>query len=146
MKKIVCTCCGHEMTEDDRLCPECGENNEYYVEPVIVTKPQNTQGYVNKPINKVEIYQTSNSQSNSQPTYVYSQTTVQVTTQTEGCALAVWALVLSILGGLAPGLILAIIGLNKYKSPTNRGICTASIIIFIAWFIIGFIIGLTSYS
>lgn len=30
MQKIICTCCGQEISNADRFCPNCAENNEYY--------------------------------------------------------------------------------------------------------------------
>lgn len=30
MQKIICTCCGQEISKADRFCPNCAENNEYY--------------------------------------------------------------------------------------------------------------------
>lgn len=59
-----CTCCGRELTQNDRLCPDCGENNDGYVENV-VTKQYNQQPqqtYINQEIKKIPIYPNSNLQ------------------------------------------------------------------------------------
>lgn len=91
---MKCTCCGRELSQNDRFCPECGENNENYVEviePKQYSQPQQNQ-YVNQPINRVPIYPNSNTQTttsaNSQqntPVVVYSQTQViQTTTKRKG--------------------------------------------------------------
>ena len=43
MQKIICTCCGQEITKTDRFCPNCAENNEYYES----VSPKNTSSLSN---------------------------------------------------------------------------------------------------
>ena len=136
---MKCPCCGHEMTSQDRFCPNCGENNESYVE----TQSTQTQStYINQQINKVPIYQSTPTQSTSQNTNVnsYSTSSQTHTIKRENSTIAVLALIFSILGGIA-GLVLSIIGLSIYKESRNRSKCAAGIVLCIIWFIIGLIIG-----
>ena len=137
---MKCTCCGKEITNSDRICPNCGENNEAYVE-VVETSHQRQNSYVNQPINRVPINNNSNSQNNGTPVYVYSQTQVVSNAAPEGKALGVCAIVFSILGGWL-GLLLSIIGLCTYKNPDNRSLCKVGLGFCIGWFVFGFLLGL----
>lgn len=41
-----CPTCGNEIYTNERMCSNCGENNENYVEPVVVrTQPTENQSY-----------------------------------------------------------------------------------------------------
>ena len=51
---MKCSCCGQKITSNDRFCPNCGENNESYVEIVKTTRSSITQN-INQPIQKVPI-------------------------------------------------------------------------------------------
>lgn len=33
---MKCTMCGKELSQSDRYCPNCGENNEAFVEPRVI--------------------------------------------------------------------------------------------------------------
>ena len=136
---MKCPCCGHEMTSQDRFCPNCGENNESYVE-IQSTPTQST--YINQQINKVPIYQSTSTPSTSQNTNVNSYSTPGQThtIKHENSAIAILALIFSIFGGIA-GLVLSIIGLSIYKESRNRSKCVVGIVLCIMWFIVGLILG-----
>ena len=141
---MKCACCGQELSSRDRFCPNCGENNEGFVQinetPVRETpKPINNS----QPINRVPIY-TNDNQSSQNSSIFYHQTNISIQPQTEGAAIAVLALVFSILGGWL-GLVFAIIGLSKYTTKKYRVMCGVSLGLIIAWFITGFILGLCLY-
>ncbi len=51
---MKCSCCGQEITKNDRFCQNCGQNNEFYVEIVETTRSSITHN-INQPINKVPI-------------------------------------------------------------------------------------------
>ena len=73
---MKCTCCGQEVSNKERFCPNCGENNENFVEEI--NAQQNNSYYNNQSIHRAPINPT-NSQSNTNSTtnlYVYSQTNV----------------------------------------------------------------------
>lgn len=55
--------------------------------------------------------------------------------------MATLALVLSIFG-IVPGLVFAIIGLNKLSDTGSRVKCIISIVLNIVWFVLGFVIGI----
>lgn len=75
MQKIICTCCGQEISKADRFCPNCGENNELYVENQSVQN--NTQKvFIKQPINKVQITPQRQFNNNAQKTM--PQTNVNV--------------------------------------------------------------------
>ena len=53
---MKCSCCGQEITSNDRFCPNCGENNEGYVEVVQTSSSaQTSKPHVSQPINRVPI-------------------------------------------------------------------------------------------
>ena len=60
----------------------------------------------------------------------------------ESQTLGTLAIVFSALCGSWIGLILAIVGLVKYKQPEGKKKCYIALAIFIAWLVVGFIIGL----
>ena len=143
---MKCSCCGQEITSKDRFCPNCGENNESYVEVLETPKPALSQS-INQPINRVPINpnggNTNNSNQNaSSPVYVYSQTQVVTSVKEESKALGICAIIFSVLGGWL-GLVLSIIGLCNYKEPGNRTLCKVGLGFCIGWFVLGFIIGLS---
>ena len=123
---MKCECCGKEMESNERFCPNCGANNENYVEPV-----------------KAEVVEGNQSQTPS--TNVYQQNTkivyVQQNSQKESSALGVCAIIFSILGGWL-GLILAIVGLSTYKEPDNRRNCKIALGILGFWIFLIFILAL----
>ena len=144
-----CSSCGQEITSNDRFCPNCGENNEGYVEVVVTSKPTSTP-HVSQPINRVPIDPNSNnnqptntSTSTGSPVSVYSQTQVVANVKPEGKALGICAIIFSVLGGWL-GLIFSIVGLCSYKEPKNKTLCKIGLGFCIGWFVIGFIIGLAS--
>lgn len=137
---MKCTCCGKEITDSDRICPNCGENNEGYVE-VVVPAQQRTNSYTNQSINRVPINNTPSNQNNGTTVYAYSQTQVVSNVTPEGKGLAVCAIIFSVLGGWL-GLLLSIIGLCTYKNPENRSLCKIGLGFCIGWFVLGFILGL----
>ena len=59
----------------------------------------------------------------------------------ESQTLGICAIVFSAMCGTWIGLILAIIGLAKYKQPEGKKKCYIAIAIIVAWIVIGFIIG-----
>ena len=122
---MKCSCCGREITDKDRFCPNCGENNEAYVEVVETPKPLESQ-VINQSVANTSI-------NSSTPLYVYNQTRV-VHVRREGKGLGICALVFSILGGWL-GLVLSIIGLSTYQDPENRKLCKIGLGFFIGWFI-----------
>ena len=135
---MKCTCCGRELTSDDRYCPVCGQNNPNYIEPPKVETVE--QKYSNST-------QNSNYQSNSynqQNNYGY-QHPQTIYVRSESKAIAVLALIFSILGGWL-GLLFAIIGLATYKEDGNRGMCKAALTIFIIEAIVVFVIYLAIYA
>lgn len=132
MKTMRCSCCGNEVKETERYCSACGQNNDGYVET--------------KTIERVEIYQKPvppPTYSQPQPTYhqtnIYQQHTYQPPKQESG-ALAICALVFSILGGWL-GLVLSIIGLCTYTTPEHRTKCKIGLGFVIGWFVFGLLIG-----
>ena len=143
---MKCSCCGQEITSKDRFCPNCGENNEAYVEVVETSRPAPSQN-INQPINRVPINPNTGSSSNStqnngSPVYVYRQTQVVTTVKEESKALGVCAIIFSVLGGWL-GLVLSIIGLCNYKLPENRILCKVGLGFCIGWFVLGIILGLS---
>ena len=143
-----CSCCGQELNSNDRFCPNCGENNEGYVEVAGSSASSNTP-YVNQPINRVPIYPSNNNNqqynnpNNGAPIFVYNQTQVVANVKQESKALPICALIFSILGGWL-GLILSIIGLCNCKEKSNRNLCKIGLGFCIGWFVLGLIIGLTA--
>ena len=143
---MKCSCCGQEITSKDRFCPNCGENNEAYVEVVETSRPTPSQN-INQPINRVPINpntgsSSSSTQNNGSPVHVYRQTQVVTTVKEESKALGVCAIIFSVLGGWL-GLVLSIIGLCNYKLPENRTLCKVGLGFCIGWFVLGFILGLS---
>ena len=143
---MKCSCCRQEITSKDRFCPNCGENNEAYVEVVENSRPTPSQN-INQPINRVPINpntrsSNSSTQNNGSPVYVYSQTQVVTTVKEESKALGVCAIIFSVLGGWL-GLVLSIIGLCSYKLPENRTLCKVGLGFCIGWFVLGIILGLS---
>lgn len=159
---MKCPCCGYEVSANDRFCPNCGENNESYVEHNVqvtpsYSRPANTQ--INQPINRVSIYpqnnnnsynnnsnsgvnhNNNNNQSNQSQVYLYNQEQY-ITKKEESKTIGILAIVFSVLGGWL-GLILSIIGLCTYKEPENRKLCKIGVGFIIGWFIVGIIIGLS---
>ena len=123
-----CSCCGKEIREDERYCSNCGQNNEYYVE--------------NKPIEKVEIYQSSSTSTGSNPpqvgyhqTTIYQQNTYQPQPKVESGALGICAIIFSVLGGWL-GLVLSIIGLCTYQTPEHKTKCKVGLGFCIGWFVL----------
>lgn len=53
MQKIICTCCGLEISKADRFCPNCAENNDAYEEAVATVATVSL--YPNQSINKVSL-------------------------------------------------------------------------------------------
>jgi len=133
---MKCTCCGKELYSTDRFCPNCGQNNEYFVEPAeVVENNNNNNGYINQPINRVPInnnnnYNSQNNQSNQQPPVVVVQQQAP-----EGSGIAVAALIFGLLGGWL-GLVFGIIGLCKYKESGNRAMCIVGMIAWFVWLVI----------
>ena len=145
---MKCSCCGQETTSNDRFCPNCGENNEGYVEVVETPRPSATP-HVSQPINKVPInpsYSNTNQQANDpnnvSPVFVYSQTQVVTNVKQESKALGICAIIFSVLGGWL-GLVLSIIGLCNYKEPENKTLCKVGLGFCVGWVVIGIIIGLS---
>lgn len=142
---MKCSCCGSEINREHRLCPNCGQNNEYYVEQV---QYQNTTNYyenqqnnqtINQPINRVPIY--NNNQSSQNPVYVYSHTHTQIVREekTEGKALGILSIIFAALGGWL-GLLFAIIGLCIYQKRENRLLCKIGLWIYLAEVILSIIL------
>lgn len=129
---MKCTCCGKEITSNDRYCPNCGQNNPNFIEPV---KPEVNEDY--RPSNPASSY-TGSSYNQQNGGYNY-QPPKTVYVQSESKAIAILALIFSILGGWL-GLLFAIIGLATYKEDGNRSMCKAALGIFIAEIIIVVII------
>lgn len=134
---MKCLCCGQEITSKDRYCPNCGENNEGYVEIEETSKFTQTSN-INQPINRVPINPSTGTTNN------YTQN-IQVVTpcKAENKALGICAIIFSALGGWL-GLVLSIMGLCNYKTKENRKLCKIGLWICIGWFVVGFIIGLSS--
>ena len=124
---MKCSCCGKEILQSDRLCSHCGQNNEYYVEPVVtnpVVQPRNNEYYnPNRHTNN-----TNNT------TYVYVQQKAQVNTE-PNCTFAVLSLVFGLLGGWL-GLVFGIIGLTKYHHSGKKSMCIIGIVAWAAWLIL----------
>lgn len=136
---MKCSCCGREISQNDRFCNYCGQNNEYYVDANKnnVVQPRNNE-YNNPQRNA--LYNNQNTQvNNTQPSYTqpnYTQNNYyQAPAPAESCALSVCALIFSLLGGWL-GLVLGIIGLCVNKESGNRSRCSAAIIIFVIWIIV----------
>ena len=143
---MKCSCCGSEITSKDRFCPNCGENNESYVETVTSLRqsPRPSQSQpINQPINRVPIHQEPNysNQPNNSQVNIYSHTQIVTPVKTEGKALGICALIFSILGGWL-GLVLSIVGLCNYKDPENRKLCKIGLGFCIGWAVLILIIGL----
>lgn len=147
---MKCSCCGQEITSNDRFCPNCGENNEGYVEVIQTSSSaQNSTPHVSQTINRVPInpsqtnQQTNTNATSGSPVFVYSQTQVVANVKPEGKALGICAIIFSVLGGWL-GLVLSIVGLCNYKEPENKTLCKIGLGFCIAWFVIGLIIGIAS--
>ena len=132
---MKCTCCGKELTCDDRYCPSCGQNNPNFIEPHKpdpIEEAPRTNYQSPSPSYSNNSYNQQNYHNNS----YYQQKTSY--SPPESKSTAVFALIFSILGGWL-GLVFAIIGLSTYKEQGNRSMCKAALIIFIsevAFFII----------
>ena len=141
---MKCTCCGKELLSTDRFCPNCGQNNDSYVEPVkteVVETP-----VVHQPINRVPINnqqydnnqnynQNQNYNSNYGQNNYQQQPVVVVQQGPEGSGFAIAALIFGLLGGWL-GLLFGIIGLCKYKESGNRAMCVVGIVAWIVWVVI----------
>lgn len=162
---MKCTCCGKEVLPNERFCNFCGQNNDEYVDD---HKEQPTSNpHITQPINKVPIYPNQNQNTYYQPPqnnsyyqtppqntplsnyqYPYENTGYQAPPQNNvkepSIALAIMALIFSSLGGWL-GLVFSIIGLCKYKKPAGRIMCRIGIALSAIWFVIGFIIGFSSF-
>ncbi len=79
---------------------------------------------------------------NPNPDYSQTEEAKLDVVEEESSTISTLALVFSLLFGMAPGLILAIVGLVKNKNPKNRRKCKWAIAIFIIWAVIGFIYGI----
>lgn len=136
---MKCTCCGKELTRDDRYCTNCGQNNPGYVERVNVESTQtNSYRPNNYNANNYCNYNSNNNTSNgynNQP--IHTQTNYYI--KTESKAIGILALIFSILGGWL-GLLFSIIGLCTYKEPENKTLCKISLCIFGAWVVLIFIL------
>lgn len=137
---MKCSCCGKELVSSDRFCPNCGQNNDYYVEPK--KKDINETPIVNQPISttpvKNQTYDNQNSQNyninSSQNSY--QQTPVVVQQQdVEGSSIAICAVVFGALGGWL-GLVLGIVGLCRYKEKGNRVMCIIGILSWVIWLVV----------
>ena len=143
---MKCSCCGQEITSNDRFCPNCGENNEGYVEVVQTSSSSQTSTpHISQPINRVPINpsqpnQQTNNPTSGSPVFVYSQTQVVANVKPESKALGICAIIFSVLGGWL-GLVFSIMGLTKYKSSKPRTMCIIGIVLSAVWFVIGFMIG-----
>lgn len=121
---MKCTCCGKEITSNDRYCRYCGQNNPNYVQPKEANTLNDVQNLNSVP--EQPIYQ--------KPVY-YNVTQVQK----ENCAIGVLSLIFGIMGGWL-GLLFGIIGLCKYKESGNRAMCWIGIVIYSIWLIFYIII------
>ena len=155
---MKCLCCGRELTSSDRFCPNCGENNESYVE-VVQQSNQNYSQQANvstnqpiyQPINRVPIHLNDNDnfanqnnvpQNQNQPVFIYNQTHINPqSVKTESKAIGILAIVFSALGGWL-GLLFSIIGLSTYQEPENRLLCKIALFIFLGWVALLILLGL----
>ena len=112
---MYCSHCGKPINKDDKYCQYCGKENKYYnsdnIEADLNSYLDSENGYYNAP-----------------------------THSEEPQALGVCAIIFSSLGGLL-GLVLAIVGLSKYKEKPGRTKCKIALIILAVWFFIGIMIG-----
>ena len=129
-----CPCCGREVASNERCCSNCGENNEYYVEP---------RPIVNQPINRVPIDNGSSYNQYSNNSYNHSSSyNSSYRYPTQNPTIGILALIFSILGGWA-GLVFSIIGLSTYKYEcAGKTLCKVGMGLCIAWTVVGFILGI----
>lgn len=71
----------------------------------------------------------------------YDSSAINSSPSNEPKWMATLALVLSIFG-IVPGLVFAIIGLNKLSDTGSKVKCIIAIVLNVAWFILGFVIGI----
>lgn len=123
---MKCTCCGYELDNTIRYCPKCAQNNPNYIAPI---KKDDNDEYKNN-IGKNN-YNNSNVQTQhyDNSTNSYKQNPRVVYVHDESKAIAILALIFSILGGWL-GLLFSIIGLCTYKEKENKNLCLAALIIF----------------
>lgn len=133
---MKCPTCGNEVRNDERFCQYCGENNDYYIEPV-KSSPEPIR-YSNPSPSPTNNYSSNYNNSNYNP-YPPQQQTIIV--REESSAISILALIFCILGGWL-GLLFAIIGLCTYKEEANRSRCIVALCIAGVWFVLGFILGL----
>lgn len=112
---MKCTLCGKEITQQDKVCPVCGENNDQYVEPV-VAKP------VHENTNYSQYYQQQSNQ-NTVPNIHYTQNTLVVTEKKSSAAL-----VCGIVGLFIAGIILGIIAIVLSNKPNASNPTAAKVL------------------
>lgn len=108
---MFCPNCGREILSNEKHCAYCGSKNEAYVENVNVDE---------------------------RTKYNYSDNNAYSSMTQEDTTLGTLAIVFSALGTIV-GLILAIIGLSRYKDPSNRRKCKIALYIYIGWAVFIFI-------
>lgn len=98
---MKCPTCGREVAQNEKICAFCGENNEYYIEPVttILYEPKSS-------------FNQNNQTGNQQPNIHHTQNTV-IVTQNKSSA----ALVCGIIGIFFAGLIFGILSLTLSTKP-----------------------------
>ena len=129
----ICPNCGSELMDTAVVCASCGcslvPQQPQYQQPMNYGQPQYQQPA--QPMYQQPMYQ--------QPMYQQPMYQPIPMTEMESSGIATCALVFAFLFPIV-GLILGIVGLNKYKNPSYRSSCTAAIIISIVVWIISAII------
>lgn len=127
---MKCPLCGNVVSDNDRYCSNCGENNEFYI------KPRNVE-----PANVAP--QSNTQQSNiSDSTYNSNQYLPPYLSPGESSTYGILSIVFGALGGWL-GLVFGIIGLNTYKRPENRRKCVIGICLWGVWVVLLIIVGLS---
>ena len=49
---VYCDCCGQELSINDRICSNCGANNDYYIEPTTNKETATNKTFVSQQIKK----------------------------------------------------------------------------------------------
>ena len=144
---MFCTKCGAELRAQDKFSHKCGQENVGYVEekkedsfffaPSAAEPAQATSEF--RPDNASSIEYTPSASSSEFSGYGFAPAAEE---KPESSTMGTLALVFSCLGGMYPGLILAIIGLCKYKQPKNRKKCKIAIGVFIGWIVVSVVFGM----
>ncbi len=133
---MFCSNCGKEIRATDRFCPSCGAINTAYSESgdnsSLGKKDDDLWDGLSASGQNPNCGYRGYNGYNGDPYQGYNPASTQ---RQESSVIGVLAIIFSILGGWI-GLVLAIVGLCYYKTPSYRKLCKIALGIFIAWVVI----------